>query len=168
MDAYVAALSARDVGEVAKVRDLNAATRAGLEKVFGGMRSQQVSIVGDPRITFDGGRAQVEATLHYDVEQSAENAVRTTCQPPSFSTGFATSGESCASRNECAPPGVSRRRGRGRSAASELGHHLQLRRVDRNIEEAARRRRRRGLIMAAKSPYSVHPSVPYARRSSPA
>ena len=71
MDAYVAALSTRDVGEVAKVRDLNAATRAGLEKVFGGIRSQRVSIVGDPRITIDGGRAQVEATLRYDVEQSS-------------------------------------------------------------------------------------------------
>ena len=71
MDAYVAALSTRDVGEVAKVRNLSAATRAGLEKVFGGIRSQQVSIVGDPRITIDGGRAQVEATLRYDVEQSS-------------------------------------------------------------------------------------------------
>jgi hypothetical protein len=70
MDAYVAALSARDVGEVAKVRDLSAATRAGLEKVFGGMQSQRVSIVGDPRITIDGARAKVEATLRYDVEQT--------------------------------------------------------------------------------------------------
>jgi ketosteroid isomerase-like protein len=70
IDAYAAALSTRDDAEVAKVRDMSAATRGGLEKAFEAVRSQRVAIAGAPRITVDGTRARVQATLRYDVERS--------------------------------------------------------------------------------------------------
>jgi hypothetical protein len=41
VDVYVAALSTRDINEVAKVRDFSAATRGGLEKAFQAVQSQQ-------------------------------------------------------------------------------------------------------------------------------
>ena len=73
----MAALSSRDVGEVAKVRDLSAATRADLEKAFEAVQSQQVAVAGVPRITVDGTRARVEATLRYDVERSTGERAQT-------------------------------------------------------------------------------------------
>ena len=77
VDVYVAALSTRDINEVAKIRDFSAATRDGLEKAFQAVQSQQVTLVGVPRITVDGARARVEATMRYDVERSTGERAQT-------------------------------------------------------------------------------------------
>ena len=77
LDAYVAALSSLNIEEVAQVRDFSAATRDGLEKAFQAVRSQRVSLAGVPRITIDGARARLEATLRYDVERSSGERAQT-------------------------------------------------------------------------------------------
>ena len=59
------------------MRDLTAATRDGLRKQFLAVQSQRVAIAGMPRITVDGARARVEATLRYDVERPTGERTQT-------------------------------------------------------------------------------------------
>jgi serine/threonine-protein kinase len=66
-DAYLKAMSARQIDEVAKVLSLSPRQHDSLRRSFENMQSQFISIVAGPAIRVDARVATVEATLRYDV-----------------------------------------------------------------------------------------------------
>ena len=66
-EAYLKAMSARQVEEVVKVFRLSPRQHDSLRRSFENMHSQVISIVAGPAIRLDAHAATVEATLRYDV-----------------------------------------------------------------------------------------------------